>query len=118
MIRLKKPLLWEGHIISAGKTVSLPAEMEKRIVSAKNGESIADSEEKTEPEPSFDRESLCKEVERLKLDLPDGLTDEQVREAVEKAEKEQQGSDPQSAVNPEPQETGPDLNLGRPGPDR
>ena len=87
MIRLKKPLLWEGHMIPAGKTVPLPAEMEKRIISAKNGESVADSEEKTEPEPSFDRESLCKEVERLKLDLPDGLTDEQVREAVERLKK-------------------------------
>ena len=118
MIRLKKPLLWEGHIIPAEATISLPAAMEKRIISAKNGEVIVKSEEKTEPESSIDRENLCKEVERLKLDLPDGLTCEQVKEAVEKAEKEQQGSDAEPAVNPEPQAADPELNLGRLGPVR
>lgn len=41
MIRLDFPLLWGGHIIPAGKTVVLPADMEKRIVAAENAKPVS-----------------------------------------------------------------------------
>ncbi len=37
MIRLKVPLMWDGHLIPAGNTVVLPEKMEKNLVSAGNG---------------------------------------------------------------------------------
>lgn len=46
MIKLKKPLLWDGHIVPAGRTVALPEKMEKRIISAGNAEYASSSDEK------------------------------------------------------------------------
>ena len=36
MIQLKSSLLWDGHLIPAGNLISLPAELEQRLVTAGN----------------------------------------------------------------------------------
>lgn len=93
MIKLKSPLLWDGHLIPTGKSVALPKGLEKNIVAAGNGEYVIPETEtdpkNTEPPVTAEMLDLAKRVEALKLDLPDDSTVEQVREAVEKAEQEQ-----------------------------
>ncbi len=36
MIQLKTSLLWDGHLIPAGNLISLPAELEQRLLSVGN----------------------------------------------------------------------------------
>lgn len=91
MIKLKSSLLWDGHLISAGKIVALPELLEKNIVSAGNGEYLDCAEQNAlEISKHPDIPDLVKRIEALKLDLSDDLSYEQVKEAVEKAEQEQQ----------------------------
>ena len=40
MIQLKSSLLWDGHLIPAGNLISLPPEMERRLVAAGNAAEI------------------------------------------------------------------------------
>lgn|GEM_PF-4971824 len=49
MIKLKTPLLWDGHIVPEGKEIALSAEMEEKLVSAGNGEYVSQAE-KAAPE--------------------------------------------------------------------
>jgi len=49
VIKLKTPLLWDGHIVSEGKEIVLSAEMEEKLVSAGNGEYVCQAE-KAAPE--------------------------------------------------------------------
>lgn len=51
MIKLKSSLLWDGHLISAGKIVALPELLEKNIVSAGNGEYVNLTEEAGSEKP-------------------------------------------------------------------
>ena len=111
MIKLKKPFLWDGHLVAEGKEIAVPNELEKRLIAAGNGEYV-NSEKDVIPvsTPLIDRADLLAKAEALQLRLSDDLTDEQVKEAVEKAEKEQESDSPedQCIVDPE-------LNLGRTG---
>jgi hypothetical protein len=51
VIKLKSSLLWDGHLISAGKIVALPELLEKSIVSAGNGEYVNLTEETGSEKP-------------------------------------------------------------------
>jgi hypothetical protein len=115
VIKLKAPLLWDGHVIPEGKNIGLPAELEKRIVSAGNAEYANPAEEsipeKTNQPDILDlvKADLEKRIEALGLDLPDGLSVDEVREAVEKAERELENGVPTggAAAND------PEFSLGR-----
>lgn len=111
MIKLKTPLLWDGHMIQAGIVIQLTTELEKSMVLAGNGEYLDTAEQnKVEIAMHPDIPDLAKRIEALKLELPDGLTYEQVLEAVEKAEQEQKSTPPATI-----EASDPELNLGRVG---
>ncbi len=118
MIKLKAPILWDGHMIQTGKVIQLTTELEKSMVSAGNGEYVNLSEEisRDNSELAAIKADLAKRCEALKLDLPDDLTVDQVREAVEKAEAGlEQKQEPEKGASENQTPTDPELNLGRVG---
>ncbi len=98
-------------MIPAGTSIALPDSLERLMIAAGNGECL-DIGQQNSAETALhpDISDLVKRVEALKLDLPDDLTYEQVKEAVEKAEQEQQSS---QADDRQPSDS--QLNLGRSG---
>ncbi|TQI66738.1 hypothetical protein [Clostridium sp. KNHs216] len=67
MIQLKSSFLWDGHLIPAGNLISLPAELEQRLVAASNAAeltSIPKNEVEIEPpvNPDVSEESLDAEL--------------------------------------------------------
>jgi hypothetical protein len=116
MIKLIVPAIIGGRLISAGKVVVAPADLEKRLISAGNAERVDPDAKSRAFEEEFDAE-LLKKVEELKLDLPDGLSPQQVRDAVnaalqELAAKNAANADPGGAAASTDAEK---LNLGRGG---
>lgn len=112
MIELKQSLMWDGFMVPAGTKITLPPALERLVVAAGNGEYLDVAERnRAEIDLHPDIPDLVKRIEALKLDLPDGLTYEQVKEAVEKAEQEQKNAEPDGI----PPTDDPELKLGRTG---
>lgn len=91
MIKLLVPALIGGRLIPAETVTAAPKSLEEKLISAGNAR-----REPAVENPIFDANvnmtaaevlDLAKRAQKLKLDLPDDLTNEQVREAVENAEK-------------------------------
>lgn len=115
MVKLLVPILHGSRLIPAGAVTALPDGQEERLIAAGNAEKVNPSAVKEMSAEEYD--ALVKKVEAMKLDLPDDLTDRQLKDIVEKAEKDL--ADKAAAETPaEEIASGADtvgLNLGRSG---
>ncbi|MCI1965880.1 MAG: hypothetical protein LKJ17_07090 [Oscillospiraceae bacterium] len=107
MVKLLVPFLLGGRMIPSGRTVQLSEEMEERLVAAGNArrepamENPGFEQLEADKMSTVEKNNLIKRAKSLKLDLPDNLTEQDVKAVVEEAEKKTAST--------------PDLHLGRAG---
>ena len=115
MVKLLVPVLHGSRLIPAGTVTALPDGMEGRLIDAGNAEKVDPSAAKEMS--AEEMAELTKKIQEFKLDLPEGLTAEQVKAAVDKAVKDLAE---RSEAEPPAEETSSNadaagLNLGRSG---